>query len=48
MSGRLAQLVQSAALTRRRSLVRSQQRPQRASPTLETKNPNNLLGFLAL
>ena len=33
VSGRLAQLVQSAALTRRRSLVRSQQRPRPASLT---------------
>ena len=31
VSGRLAQLVQSAALTRRRSLVRSQQRPPTSS-----------------
>ena len=30
--GRLAQLVQSAALTRRRSLVRSQQRPHALIP----------------
>jgi putative endonuclease len=43
LSGRLAQLVQSAALTRRRSLVRSQQRPQDAMGAGERKYATYIL-----